>query len=96
MICVVASLLAGPRYSKREKKLLSIFALFNFVCDFEAMRLQSVATHHISASAVIYVREDRAVQWSVWKLEIEAWLTFVRAVKQLQIQGNEYMVVVVL
>lgn len=78
MFCVVASLLAGSRYSKKEKKVLSIFALFNFVCDFEAMRLQSVATHHISASAVIYVREEGVVQWCVWKLEIEAWLTFVR------------------
>lgn len=38
-------------------KVLSIFALLNFLCDFVAMRLGSVATHHISVLSVIYVHE---------------------------------------
>lgn len=60
MLCVVASLLAGPRYSTHThtKKVPSIFALLNFACGFEAVRLQSVATHHISVSSVIYVHDE--------------------------------------
>lgn len=75
--CVVASLLAGPgcTYKKKEKKkVVAIFALFKVVCGCEDMRLESVATRHISVSSVIYVHEGLYNRVSVWKLEMEAWL----------------------
>lgn len=63
--------LGTAKNNNSKKKVLSIFALFDFVCGFEAMGLQSVAAQHISVSSVIYVHEGLYNGASVWKLE--AW-----------------------
>lgn len=53
MFCVVASLLAGPRYSGKKKFSPYLPCSILYV----ALRLQSVATHHMSVCSVIYVHE---------------------------------------